>query len=137
MNTRKLLGVWLDRSKAVLVDVSSDKPNTSVLESGIETRLRIPGEGDQPGRFGRQFLANEQTKKARLLSSEKRFLGQVMKAVADGDQLVIYGPARMKLGLAELIRENTAPMPNIRDVITADSMTDNQVAALIRKYYGK
>lgn len=137
MRARRLFGVWLDLSKAVIVEVSGGRQEVKTILSGIETRERIAGQGNEPGRFGKQYLSNDQSRQRRIEADGKRYLEKVLRTVAPADQIVIYGPASMKNSLADMIRSRSEKVPHIREVLPADSMTDNQIAAMVRTYFGK
>lgn len=137
MKPRKLMGVWLDTSKAVLVTLEGSDSNVKTLESGIETQERIEGESNQSGRFGNQFVEDERSKEKRIREMENKFLERVLKAVASSDQLLVFGPAHMKTRFEKIFEEESGPKPNLRAVEPADSMTDNQIAAYVREFYGK
>jgi len=61
----------------------------------------------------------------------------VLTAVSSGDQLLVFGPAQMKNRFEKLFTAKTGQKPNLRAVEAADSMTDNQIAAHVREFYGK
>lgn len=137
MQTRKLVGVWIDSSKAVISTLEGDSESLTVVTSEIEGVERISGEGRPEGRFGGQFIAPEKSKDARRDNSEAGFSSDVAEKIKNADQLLIFGPAHMKNKLESTIRSLQPPVPNIRAVETADSMTDNQVAAYVREFFGR
>lgn len=137
MKPRKLMGVWLDTSKAVLVTLEGNSSDVKTLESGIETQERIEGETNQSGRFGNQFVEDERAKEKRIEELESKFLERVLKSVRSSDQLFVFGPAHMKTRFEKLFGNEAGPKPNLRAVEAADSMTDNQIAARVREFYGK
>ena len=137
MRTRKLAGVWIDSSKAVITTLEGHESVTTVLESDIEGVERVEGEGRPAGRFGDQFVVNERSKEVRRDDAEKDFCSRVAEQLKDADQLLIFGPAHMKSKLESTIKGMTPPVPNIRAVEAADSMTDNQAAAYVREFFGR
>lgn len=137
MRANKLIGVWIDSKKAVISTLYEDDATLAVLESGIEGNERIEGEGRPEGRFGGQFLNNEQAEEARRQDAEREFVEKVVERVRDADQLLIFGPSQMKGQVEKAVRSLPAPAPNIRAVENADTMTDNQVAEYVRNYFGR
>ncbi len=137
MKPRKLMGVWLDGSKAVVVSVDGSDSAVSTIPSGIDTHERIEGEGNQTGRFGNQFVEDERAKERQIEDLESKYLEQVFKKVSSADQLLVFGPAQMKTKFEKLYQSETGPKPNLRGVEPADSMTENQIAAYVREFYGK
>ena len=137
MKPRKLVGVWLDGSKAVVVSVEGRDSAVSTISSGIETQERIDGESNQAGRFGNQFVEDERSKELKIGEMENKYLEKVFKKVSDADQLLVFGPAQMKTKFEKLYNSEPGQKPNLRAVEPADSMTDNQIAAYVREFYGK
>lgn len=137
MLANNLVGVWIDSSKAVVSVLHGEDLSLEVLKSGIEGNERIEGEGRPAGRFGGQFLNDEQGAEARRNEAEKGFIENVLERIREADQLLIFGPAHMKSELETAVRSLPTPAPNIRAVESADSMTDNQVAEYVRNFFGK
>jgi len=137
MRTNNLAGVWIDSKKAVISILHGEDASTDVLASGIEGNERIEGEGRPEGRFGGQFLNNEQADEARRQDAEREFVDKVIEYVKNASQLLIFGPSHMKYELENAVRALPPPSPNIRAVENADSMTDNQVAEYVRNFYGR
>jgi len=137
MKPRKLVGVWLDGSKAVVVSISGRDSAVSTIASGIETHARIEGETNQAGRFGNQFVEDERSKELRIGDMENDYLERVFEEVSAADQLLVFGPALMKKKFEKLYNSETGPKPNLRAVEPADSMTENQIAAYVRDFFGK
>jgi len=131
------MGVWLDGSKAVLVTVKGQESKVTTIPSGVVTRERIEGEGNETGRFGNQFVEGDKSKEHRVEAMENKYLNKVFKRVSDADQLVVFGPAEMKNKFEKLYESEHGPKPNLRGVEPADLMTENQIAAYVREFYGK
>lgn len=137
MLANNLTGVWIDSKKAVISRLQGDEASLEVLQSGIEGNERIEGEGRPEGRFGGQFIVDEQGDEMRRKEAEKNFVEGVVEQIKDADQLLIIGPAHMKSELETAVRSLTPPAPNIRAVESADSMTDNQIAEYTRNFFGR
>lgn len=137
MKPNKLIGVWIDSKKAVISTLHGEDSSQQVLLSGIEGNERIEGEGRPEGRFGGQFLNDEHADEVRRKEDEKRFVSEVVEQLKDADHLLILGPSHMKNELESAVRAIPVTPPNIRAVETADSMTDNQVTAYVRNFFGR
>lgn len=137
MLANNLTGVWIDSKRAVISKLRGDEGSLEILESGIEGNERIDGEGRPEGRFGGQFIVDEQGDEIRRKQAEKGFIEGVVEQVRDADQLLIFGPSHMKNELETAVRSLPSPSPNIRAVESADSMTDNQVAEYVRNFFGR
>ena len=137
MKSRTLMGIWLDSAKAVVVTIEGNETDLKTMDSGVETQERIEGEGNQAGRFGNQFVEDEKAKEHRIEEMESRFLDRLLKTATSADQLMVFGPAHMKTRFEKLFNDFAGKKPNLRAVEAADSMTDNQIAAHVREFYGK
>ncbi len=131
---KKKVGIWIDLSKAVIVTLHGDEREIHVIE-GIDNRERIPGEGKSFTRFGNQFFNLERQKESKFKHQVKTFMKSVEKRVIKSDELVIFGPANMKKELANMILKNKTLAQKLKGVESADSMTDNQLAAWVASYF--
>jgi hypothetical protein len=137
MKPRTLMGVWLDGSKAVVVSINGQRSDVSTIPSGVVTRERIEGEGNETGRFGNQYVEDDKSRENRIASMENKYLNKVFRKVSEADQLLVIGPAEMKNKFEKLYEAENGPKPNLRAVEPADLMTENQIAAYVREFYGK
>ncbi len=128
-------GVWIDLKKAVIVTLQDDKKEVRTILSDIEPKERIPGETKNFVRFGNQFSNLEKQKENKLNNQTKEYLKRVNEELKQTDALVIFGPAGMKTELEKLILKDKKMSSKLKGIKTADSMTDNQVAAWVEKFY--
>jgi hypothetical protein len=128
------IGVWIDKSQARIISP------TEILEtipSAIENRPRYEGQGKEYGRFGSQYLTLEKSKQKRLQHQEQAYLKNILNAVKSYDQIMIFGPASMKKRLKNYLDEEHLTRGKVIDVIIAEKMTDNQLVAFVREYFGE
>ena len=128
------VGIWIDLSKAIIVTLKGKEKEIHLI-NGVDNRERIPGEGKSFTRFGNQYSNLEKQKESKLSHQVKTFLQSVEMQLKHSDDLVIFGPAQMKQELANLILKNNKLAQKLRGVESADSMTDNQVAAWVVSYF--
>ena len=129
------VGIWIDTRKAIIVILKGKEQIFKVVESGIETRERYDGEGKAFGRFGEQFLNDEKARDERFNHQSSSFMTSLLTYVEKADELVIFGPAGMKTELKKEVENHHHLSSKLQSVETADSMTDNQVAAWVRSYF--
>lgn len=133
---KKQIGIWLDTKKAVIITLSSGEKTVKTLVSEIDRYEKIDGESDQKGRFGTQFIDQKKNKENRLREKTRQFCEEIIEEVCDCDALVLFGPAQMKFDLEKEIRNQTSPLSEkLKDVVVADSMTENQMAAWVINYF--
>jgi stalled ribosome rescue protein Dom34 len=132
---KKQTGIWLDKEKAIIINLSKGKHTIKYIESNITIRERIPGEGKKFGRFGSQFLSLENKKKNRIKKQSAKYLKKIVLEIKNSDEIVLFGPAEMKIDLEKMILENNKISSKLVAVKTADSMTENQLVAWVKEYY--
>lgn len=130
-------GVWLDKEKAFVINLSGGKHTIKTIESNIDSRERYPGETKRFGRFGGQFLSLENKKKNRAKKQIAKYLKIVVSEIDESDEIVLFGPADMKTELEKMIRENKKASHKLLAVKTADAMTENQLVAWVKRYYNE
>jgi len=130
---KKQTGIWIDTEKAVIVFLEENSQVVKIINSFIEGRVRIPGEVKLFTRFGNKFLNID--KKKHRSNEIREYLKNVVNEIKDTDDLVIFGPAGMKTELDKFIRNDSVLSSIMRAVKTADSMTENQIIAWVKKYF--
>lgn len=130
-------GIWLDREKACVINLTEGKHNIKTIESDISKRERFEGEGKEYGRFGGQFLSMENKKKNRLKKQFDDYLRNIISVIKTADEIVLFGPAEMKTDLEKLIMKDHNLKDRLVAVKTADSMTENQLVAWVKEFYNE
>jgi len=128
-------GVWLDKEKAIIINLSGGNHTIKTIESNIDTRERYPGETKRFGRFGGQFLSLENKKKNRVKKQITKYVQSIIEEIKNSNEIVLFGPAEMKTNLEKAILENNVLTGNLLAVKPADSMSKNQLVAWVTKYY--
>jgi pantothenate kinase-related protein Tda10 len=132
---KKYAGIWIDLKKAIIIFLEGKSATSKTIYSNIETRERYEGEGKVFGRFGDQYLTHEKQKEKRLEKEVGEFAKRVLNEIGKVEKLVVFGPAQMKDKLKKKIQQNRNLSSVLTEVKSADSMTDNQVAAMVKDYF--
>lgn len=132
---KKLTGIWIDHEKAMIITLDKGQHKLKIIESDIVTRDRIDGETKSYGRFGEQSLSQEKHKERRIKEQVSNFLKNLLREIKGMDELVLFGPANMKNKLEKYIRNDTTLVSKLQAVVSADSMTDNQMIAWVKNFY--
>ncbi len=132
---KKKTGIWLDRKKAIIITLFEYNHLLKKIESGVITRDRVPGETKMFGRFGDQFLSLEKTKKNRLNEQITKYLKSLIIEIKNVEEFILFGPGNIKNKLEKLIRKDNVLSSKLKAVETADSMTENQMVAWLKKFY--
>ncbi|WP_318345592.1 hypothetical protein [Flagellimonas baculiformis] len=132
----KQVGIWLDKQEATGV----------VLQNGKESFFSIPSELDfynpkggsrSKTRWGPQEVVHDSKYLEREKHQLKKYFEEIAQALEDADQLAIFGPAETPEKFVGSLEENHPGLAEkIKVKEKADSMTDNQLKALVKKSFG-
>lgn len=131
-------GIWIDQKKAVIVNYNEKNEEQFYrIESGFEGKERTDGEGKEKNttRMGTHFNIDEKGLENRHKEILRKFYLEIILRINDGAEVYIFGPAAAKDELAAKIRSYESLNILIQKLDNADSMTDNQVAAKIRRFF--
>jgi stalled ribosome rescue protein Dom34 len=131
----KHTGIWLDKDKALIVTIENENETFQTVSSNIE-HYNIRGGSGTRLKGGPQDVVQD----SKYLEREKQQLKQYFKAIVshitDTNALVIFGPAETNEKFSKELHENYNSLSTkIKDVKKADSMSDNQVKALVRDFF--
>jgi len=131
------VGIWIDQKEANLITLTSNAIHTKTIYSDIESRIRIEGETKQFGRFGDQFLVDEKGKQNKVKEYTQRYLLRVVKELSKADEILLFGPAQMKLKMEKIILSMPELSVKLKDTQTSENMTHNQKLAYVKNFYKK
>jgi len=134
---KKNIGIWIDSNQAVIVKLSNNTHSMKKIESLIDSRERIPGETKKFGRFGGQYITYEKNRKNRKNEQTNLYFKNLLKELSNCDSVVLFGPSKMKFLLEKEIKKNMQIADKLAGVFNSDSITDNQIVALVKHYYNK
>ena len=131
----KKVGIWLDKEKAYIVAIEGTKERFETVFSEVEF-YHPKGGSRSKTRWGPQEVVQD----SRYLEREKQQLKKYFRAIAEkvenADMLALFGPAQTNEKLQKEL-EITYPSlaSKIKKVVKVDSMTLNQIKALVRDFY--
>jgi stalled ribosome rescue protein Dom34 len=131
----KKIGIWIDKEKAHIVTLSNDKEHFRTLESEVED-FHIHGGSRSKTRWGPQDVVQD----SKYLEREKHQLKAYFKKLAElikaADVISVFGPGEAKDKFRKEMNEKYPQLAaKIKTVQTADSMTDNQIIALVKENF--
>jgi len=140
------IGIWVDHKKAVIV--TKKQPERSYEEdvelsvtqisSDVERKVRLSGGSRTRNTpWGPQEIAVDSKIEARQKQQLKKFYHQIIEVIKEADKILIMGPGEAKLELKKEIEKSKALIPKIVGVHTSDKMTNNQIAAKVKSYFGQ
>lgn len=131
----KNVGVWMDKEKAMIVTVNGTETEMTILESEVED-FRAVGGSRSKTKWGPQDVVQDSKYTEREKHQMKRYFEELSKALEAADHLVLYGPADTNRKFKHFLEDHHKNMAEkVKAVEKADSMTENQVKALIRDFF--
>lgn len=134
MKTNIISAIWLDSDKAYILNSNQEKYDVEKVYSNIEHQVRYDGETDSASRFGSQNVDSEKRTDERRKHQEHNYFTEIIKKLPNPDRIMICGPSLAKKGLEKEIKSVKSISAKLEDVLTVDSMTENQILAYLKKY---
>lgn len=131
----KNTGIWLDKNKALIVNIENDVETLKRITSNIE-HFNVQGGSGTRFKGGPQDVVQD----SKYFKREKHQLKDYFKNIAlelkDTDALVIFGPAETNEKFGKELQDNYSEInTKIKGIKKTDSMTDNQVKAWVRDFF--
>jgi stalled ribosome rescue protein Dom34 len=128
----KNIGIWLDKEKAYIIRLENGKEHIDMVISQVEN-YHIGGGSGTRFKGGPQDVVQD----SRYLEREKHqlrtYFSDIAAQLKDADAIVIFGPAETKDKLAKELQNNFKVLSaKVKNIKTSDSMTENQLKALVR-----
>ncbi len=135
MQSNSQKGIWIDRSKAIIISLEKGSEKVKEIESGIENRIYHEHEGDKGSFMGARHSSNEKKFDERKQNQMSSFLNNVVSELREGEDVYILGPAQTKTRLRTLLNEQSHPAVRIMKVETSPKLTPNQLLQKVKQFY--
>ena len=123
----KRVGLWLDRTKAVIVSIDSNTEAKRIITSDMEHYVlyptTVPGD-DEP----------ENIRNKRFWNHLGEYYDKIVAHIRDATEIQIFGPEVAKYELRERL-VNEGLETHIVDMEDAEKMTDLQIATKVQKRF--
>ena len=130
-------GIWMDREKAYIINIDNGKEHITTVFSKIEN-FHIGGGSGSRFKGGPQDVVQDSKYLERNKNHFKRYFKEITKYLKNADTIVIFGPAEAGEKFNKKLQKKYKPIGSkVEAVIKADSMTLNQIKALVRDYFKK
>lgn len=131
------LGLWIDHGKAFLVELNGRGEVRRKLVSEVDPHTRYHGGSRSPKSAGALEAAAESKAENRRANQLKNWYREVISAVSDtgAERILIIGPGEAKTELLVEIEKNKAMAKKVVGMESADQLTENQIAAMVRGYF--
>lgn len=132
---KRNIGIWLDSSKALIIENEKDKIET-ILSEIEHYNLHGGAKGKTP--YGTQDATSETKLLERKKMQTKRYFDTIIKQISNADKVVIFGPAETKLAFQKTLEGNAQTKEKLIGVKTAgNKLTENQLKEWVRHFYAK
>ncbi len=92
----KKIGIWIDKSKAYVIDAGSGVIDK--IDSEVESFRSVGGSpGSSP--YGNQDANGEKELQERQRNQIKKYVDSISSKISDASKVVIFGPAEAKVEL--------------------------------------
>jgi hypothetical protein len=129
------IGVWMDHSKACLIEPAKNVTAISTIKSPTRPR-RIFGEGANGTRLGNnRSTNNEYHKHEKEKNVAHAFYKKLANALHVYDEIFLFGPTTARSEFRNyILKENLLPGKKVASR-ASDYLTNNQMVAQVKKYF--
>ena len=128
-------GVWIDHRQARIVGLTADGAVSSVILSKVEKHPERAGDSPMKGAYEALQVPADDRRQRALTGELNIYYDAVIAALRGYARLLVFGPGEAKGELhARLLKMNLGG--HVSAVETAGRMTDRQIVAKVRAYFG-
>lgn len=133
----KNTGIWLDKTKAIIVNLENGNETMSSISSDIE-HFKISGGSGTKFKGGPQDVVQDSKYLEREKHQFKAYFKNIVSEIENSDAIVVFGPAATNKKFKKELKEHYQELnAKVQDVIKVDSMTDNQIKSLVIDFFKK
>ncbi|MGB5272743.1 MAG: hypothetical protein WBN39_01700 [Flavobacteriaceae bacterium] len=130
------IGIWIDKEKAHLVTLKKNEISFKTLQSEVENFHPKGGSGSRVKWGGLQDVVKERTYLEREKQQLKKYFANVAHQLSHADAIAIFGPSDTPDKLQQELSQNYKSLhTKLKSVVKCDSMTENQVKALVKEFF--
>ena len=127
-------GVWIDHHKAVVVLMTDDGEDVQTIESNTDRPFASAGGPSSKQQDRPQGFVSEDKQERKFMSELNTYYDEVLACLGHADSLLILGPGEAKGEFKKRLDTKKFPI-FVADLVTADKMTDRQIAASVRQHF--
>ena len=125
---KREVGLWIDHRKTVIVSVTDEGEETSLIRSGMEKHVRYSGAAQEDSAEDQRYT--------RFAGYLNKYYDHVISCIRDAESILILGPGEAKVELEKRL-EIEALSGRVVGIETVDKMTNRQIAAKVRQHFPK
>jgi hypothetical protein len=127
-------GVWIDHRKAVIVALTADGEDTSVILSRVEKHPERTGDSPLKGAYEARQVPADDSRQRALTGELNGYYDKVIAVLRNHASLYLFGPGEAKGELRSRL-EHLKLGARVRATETFDKMTDPQIVAKVRQFF--
>lgn len=132
----KQTGIWIDKEKAHVVHLTNNGHTLETINSDVEFFNPSGGSRTRSAKWGPQDVVQDSKYLEREKHQLKVYFKKLVDVIDNSDEIAIFGPAETKDKFEAELKENYHMLSGkIISTVKADSMTENQTIALVKKYF--
>ena len=132
----KHIGIWMDKEKAQIVRLHEEAEEFETLYSNLDFFKPSGGSRTRSAKWGPQDVVHDSKYLAKEKQQLKTYFNNLADAIGDADAIALFGPADTNQKFKkDLERNHKALAKKLKAITKTDSMTENQVKALVRDYF--
>jgi stalled ribosome rescue protein Dom34 len=129
-------GLWIDHREARVVFISdSGEEHVRRVESNVEKHVRAAGGSRSSTPYGPQDVAAGDVQERKLTHHLNAYYEEVIELLRDANAIFVFGPGEAKGEFQKQIKSK-AVRQRIAAVETVDKMTERQIVAKVREFFG-
>lgn len=123
MEEKKNMGIWMDHSAANIIDLNSEKNNSSIISNfTTEVKEEVLSRSESHMHNKRQQM-------------HEAYYQEIADVVLRYDHVLLFGPTNAKTELLNYLNKDLHFRDIIIDLESADKMTDNEKYALVKNHF--
>jgi hypothetical protein len=127
------VGVWIDRRQAIVVRFSDAGEDCFHIQSGMESQERRASDHPE-GPFEPLNVPSDDTRDRKETAELNKFYDEVISHLSQAHSIYLCGPGEARKQLRNRLEEDRSVTEKV-DIEAADSMTDAQLVAKVRKHF--
>lgn len=132
----KYIGIWMDKEKAHIVSLIGAKEKFETRLSELDFFKPSGGSGTKSAKWGPQDVVQDSKYLEKEKHQLKKYFSSLAAAIDDADAIALFGPGDTNEKFRkELASNHKALAAKVKTVEKVDSMTENQIKALVRDYF--
>ena len=133
---RKVVGLWIDHRKAVIVTIENEVEVIKEIQSNMEKHVRFSSDTSSKSSNASKGSTAEDVRDRQFGDHLGLFYEEVISLVRDADSILLLGPGEAKIELENRLKKEKLG-GCIAGVETVDKMTNHQIAAKVREHFQK